>query len=339
MRSHVIGRPYYNHAMNLVQIVPGLLPKFDGIGDYAMQFARRLRENHGIHTSFIVGDPAWDGGEVEGFFATKVGARTCNGLLDALERCERVCRARATFQLFSTSRPTATRSRGYPLWLQRSLDEWQRRRPNTLNIVFHELDVHCSRPWSSAFWVAPLQRNLIKHVARTGGFKYTNTEQHRSQLESLGSGRMALIHNISTIGEPPFCRLFQRDGSDIIIFGRGAQRKANYSRGSDVLSSLCRLIGAERIIDIGDPIAGETTTHIEGVPIVRCGRLEMQEISTWMSTSVASFYRVSGSSAHQIFGIRCKLRARYHSLYFRQSEDRIVVSRACVGRRLCCTDA
>jgi hypothetical protein len=302
----IVIRAYYNHAMNLVQIVPGLLPKFDGIGDYAMQLARRLRENHGIHTSFIVGDPAWDGGEVEGFFATRVGARSWSGLLDALERCERVAGEISIPTILHFS-PYGYQTRGYPLWLQRSLDEWQRRRPNTLSIVFHELDVHCFRPWSSAFWVAPLQRNLIKHVARTSGFKYTNTEQHRSQLENGGSGRMTLIHNISTIGEPSVLPPFSERRDDVIVFGRGAQRKANYDRGSDVLSSLCRRIGAKRIIDIGDPIAGYTATHIDGVPVLRCGRLEMEEISRWMSTSVASFiaYPVPLLTKSSVYAVSC----------------------------------
>jgi hypothetical protein len=307
MRSEAIIVPaYYNHAMNLIQIVPGLLPKFDGIGDYAMQIARRLRENHGIHTSFIVADPAWNGGEVEGFFATKIGGRTCGGLLDAMARCERVAGEISIPALLHFS-PYGYQIRGYPLWLQRSLDEWGRLRPNTLNIVFHELDVHCSRPWSSAFWVAPLQRNLIKHVARTTGFKYTNTEQHRRQLENTGSGRMTLIHNISTIGEPSVLPPFLERRNDVIVFGRSAQRKANYDRGSDALSSLCRRIGAERIIDIGDPIAGDTTTHVDGVPIVRCGRLEMEEISGWMSTSVASFiaYPVPLLTKSSVYAVSC----------------------------------
>jgi hypothetical protein len=292
--------------MNLVQIVPGLLPKFDGIGDYALQLARRLRENHGIHTSFIVANPSWDGGEVEGFFATKVGARTCRGLLDALERCEQDARQNIIPALLHFS-PYSYQARGYPLWLQQSLDSWQERRPNTLNIAFHELDVHCSRPWSSAFWVSPLQRNLIRHITRAQGFKYTNTEQHRSQLESLGRGRMMLIPNFSTVGEPPVLPPFSKRRKDIVVFGRGAQRKANYARGSDVLSSLCRNIGAERIVDIGEPIAGDLRTHIDGVPIVRCGLLQVQEINWWMATSMGSFiaYPVPLLTKSSVYAVSC----------------------------------
>ena len=292
--------------MNLIQIVPGLLPKFDGIGDYAMQIARRLRENHAIHTSFVVADPTWDGGAVEGFFATKVNQRTCHGLHDALEQCERAAGETNVPALLHFS-PYSYQLRGYPLWLQRSLDKWLELRPNTLNIAFHELDVHCSLPWSSAFWVSPLQRNLIKHVMKTPGFKYTNTEPHRRQLDNLGLGRMTLIPNFSTMREPSVLPPFSERRNDIIVFARSDHRKLTYARGRDDLSSLCRLIDAERIIDIGDPIEGDTKTHIDGVPIVRCGRLEVEQINRWMSAAVASFivYPVPMLTKSSVYAVSC----------------------------------
>jgi hypothetical protein len=292
------------HEMNLIQIVPGLLPKFDGIGDYAMQIARRLRENHGIHTSFIVGDPVWVGGEVEGFFATKVRSRSYDGLLEAVERCERAAGAGNMPALLHFS-PYAYQVRGYPLWLQRTLKHWHRHDPDTLSIAFHELDVHCLRPWSSAFWVSPLQRNLIRHVAKTGSFVYTNTAQHLSQLRRLGRQQIALIPNFSTLGEPAILPPFAKRHSQILVFGRGGQRKANYARG-DVLSSLCRQIGAERIIDIGEPI-DDAKTNIDGLPILRCGRLKAEEINEWMSTSLATFiaYPVPLVDKSSVYAVSC----------------------------------
>jgi hypothetical protein len=274
--------------MNLIQIVPGLLPRVDGIGDYAMQLARRLRERHQITSSFVVADPDWQGGEVEGFYATKVDARSPQGFLDAVLRCEQHVQSKSVPLLLHFS-PYGYQKRGYPLWLQRTLEGWQEHRPETLNIVFHELEVHSLRPWSSAFWVSPLQRNLISHISKLGRFQYTNAEFYRHDLEKWGSGRVSLIPNFSTIGEPSSNPPFAERRNDVIVFGRGAQRKANYKRGSDVLASLCRLIGAERIIDIGEPIPGDTTSDIEGFPIIRCGRLEADAVNQWMAKSVASF--------------------------------------------------
>lgn len=274
--------------MNLIQIVPGLFPRVDGIGDYALQLARRLREGHGIESSFVVADPTWQGGEVEGFYATEVASRTAEAFLDSIIRCGQTNVSELTPLLLHFS-PYGYQKRGYPLWLQRTLSRWNHDRPGTLNIVFHELEVHSSKPWSSAFWVSPLQRNLIRHIAKIGSFKYTNAEFYRHNLEGWGSGRVTLIPNFSTIGEPASNPVFAQRRRDVIVFGRAAQRKANYKRGGDVLASICRSIGAERIIDIGEPIAGDAAPDIEGFPIIRCGRLEATAVNQWMASSVASF--------------------------------------------------
>ena len=292
--------------MNLIQIVPGLLPQYDGIGDYAMQIARRLRERHQIETSFIVGDPAWDGGNVEGFHATKVAARTSAGFLAAVAECEGLIQADSVPLLLHFS-PYGYQKRGVPVWLQRALEQWPGSRQGRLNIVFHELDVHSSRPWSSAFWVSPMQRNLIRHIAQLGNFRYTNAEFHRRDLEDWGSGRITLISNFSTVGEPATYPPFEERGRDVVVFGRFAQRRANYQRGSDVLASLCRLIGAERIIDIGEPIADHTVAHIEGFPIVRCGVLSVEDVNRWMAKSLGSFisYPIPLLPKSSVYAVSC----------------------------------
>jgi hypothetical protein len=52
----------------IYQIVPRLPPLIDGVGDYSLQLARTLRENHNIDSKFIIGDPSWLGPtELEGF--------------------------------------------------------------------------------------------------------------------------------------------------------------------------------------------------------------------------------------------------------------------------------
>jgi hypothetical protein len=292
--------------MNLIQIVPGLLPKFDGIGDYAMQIARRLRQRHQINSSFIVADPLWQGGDVEGFYATNIDSRTSESLMDAVYKCEQVVQA-ASVPLLLHFSPYGYQKRGYPLWLQRALEQWTPSQQTTLNTVFHELEVHSSKPWSSAFWVSPFQRTLIRHIAKLGNFRYTNAEFYRHDLEEGGAGRISLIPNFSTVGEPDELPLFEERAMDVVVFGRGAQRAANYARGSDVLASLCRLIGAKRIIDIGEPIADHNVTSIQGFPIVRCGILKVEEVNRWMAKSVASFiaYPVPLLPKSSVYAVSC----------------------------------
>jgi hypothetical protein len=74
--------------MRLIQIVPGITPQLDGIGDYALQLARRLRDNHGIVTSFLVGNPDWRGSDVEGFPVSAVTHRSAQSLVQGIDKLE-----------------------------------------------------------------------------------------------------------------------------------------------------------------------------------------------------------------------------------------------------------
>jgi hypothetical protein len=167
--------------------------------------------------------------------------------------------------------------------------------------------VHCLRPWSSAFWVSPLQKNLIKRLIRLGNFQYTNTEVARYELERWGSGRVALLPNFSTIGEPATNPPYSQRSKDVIVFGRAAQRRWTYQRGSEMLQLACKLVGAERIVDIGSPMEGDQSSSIGGVPILRCGRLEGDDVSRWMGASIATFtyYPVPLLTKSSIHAVSC----------------------------------
>jgi hypothetical protein len=74
-----------------------------------------------------------------------------------------------------------------------------------------------------------------------------------------------------------------------------------------VLRSLCCRLGFERIIDIGQPINGHRFADLNGIPIVRCGRLEAGEINKWMEGSVASFmyYPVPLLTKSSVHAVSC----------------------------------
>ena len=68
-----------------LQIVPKLPPAIDGLGDYALNLARKLRQNFGIETHFIVGDPQWVGENcIEGFPVSQVSTHSAQTLLTLL---------------------------------------------------------------------------------------------------------------------------------------------------------------------------------------------------------------------------------------------------------------
>jgi len=274
--------------MDLIQVVPGIPPKVNGIGDYAYKLARRLRDGHGIKTTFLVADSNWQTEEHEEFPTSRIEKRTPESFLDAVDGLSFGATSGPKHMLVQFS-PYGYQKRGCPNWLINGLEELHKRGIGALHAAFHELEVHSMRPWSSTFWVPGIQRSLIKRLARISQFRYTNTEEYRGHLEGWGVGRIDLIPNFSAMDEPQEYPLFDGREPNIVIFGRGAQRKWTYDHASGTLGKLCRQLGITRIIDIGQPLSGSPLLEIDGIPIHHCGRLPEEEVNAWMSSSIATF--------------------------------------------------
>lgn len=274
--------------MRLIQIVPGLRPQLDGIGDYALQLARRLRDDHGIMTSFLVGNSEWQGSEVEGFPASALSERSSKSLVESVGHLEATSGERDV-QILAQFGVYGYAKRGCPYWFVEGWETLHKSRPHTMHVAFHELENSSWKPWSSVFWVSRVQRQLIERVARAAHFRYTNTEDHRGRLEDWGVGRIALIPNFSTLGEPQEYPPFHLRAKDMVIFGRPTQRQWTYEKGAHVLGPLCRRLKIDRILDIGSPVSGGVPSEVGGIPVVQCGRRSEEEVNALMAASVASF--------------------------------------------------
>ena len=273
--------------MNLIQLVPGIFPRVDGMGDYSLKLARQLRAQHGIVTTFLVCDPSWVGFEdVDGFPIHCISARTSDAFVQAMTRCtsSNVLETPILIQ-FS---PYGYDKRGCPFWLLTALERYMPQHRGKLHISYHELEISNARPWSSGYWVPPFQRSIILRLAKLAFARYTHTDPYRTRLEGWGSGRVTYMWNFSSFGEPEAEPPATRS-NDLLVFGRAWQRLSCYSRGDEALRSLCARLGTKRIIDIGPPIDGHTMPDIGGVPIVRCGRLPAEEVDHWMATTMGNF--------------------------------------------------
>ncbi|MBB5331661.1 hypothetical protein [Tunturiibacter gelidoferens] len=295
-------RSLYHAAMQLIQIVPGLPPRVDSIGDYTLQMARHLRAEHGIETRFLVGDPEWDGGEtVEGFAVAKVLERSEEGLLGSITTLERETGTLPILVQFSVY---GYERRGCPVWMAKGLEALYCTRTKGLHVAFHELENRSWKPWSSVFWVTGLQKRLIARIARVCTFRYTNTEEYRGKLEGWGLGRISLIPNFSPLGEPMLYPAFDARRPEMVVFGRGAQRRWTYERAGHLLGPLCRQLGIERIVDIGQPLEGIADTF-DDIPLVRLGRLPEEEVNARMAAAMGSFMQypvpvLTKSSVHAV---------------------------------------
>jgi len=271
--------------MNILQIVPGLPPNLDGIGDYALRLAEELQASQAITSSFLVGRPGTPVAPHPGMETIAVESRSADSLVSALHSGF----AKQPSHILLHFSPYGYQHRGVPAWMVAGLRDYVAHNSVKLSICFHELDVTGRPPWRSGFWVAPVQRRILKQLSELAHYAYTNTEEHRYRLESLGEGRVAVIPNFSTI--PPMSNV-PADGQrrrDIIVFGRTGHRKHIYQLGMDALEELCTALQIERVLDVGEPIEGFATTRLGPATVIQCGALPSAEVSRLMSESTGLF--------------------------------------------------
>jgi hypothetical protein len=196
-------------SANVLQFLPRAPGTFDGVGDYAGELARELREQYGI-TSVFVARETESKQEIDSFrifplqefSRARVSKETCDGII--------LHYVNYGFQ-----------KRGVPVTLVSFLKSLRRECGGALLVIFHELFAS-GPPWRSEFWLRPLQKKIARDLARLSDARVVSCESMRRQLERLSPGRTALVRPVtSTWGEPKFdeAQLRERDPHCWIICG------------------------------------------------------------------------------------------------------------------------
>jgi len=270
--------------MFIFQVVPRLPPAIDGLGDYALNLARQLRQDFDIATHFLVGDPTWTGNhEIEGFLISQVTERSANSLLSLLPS------GKSTVLLHYVGYGYATR--GCPFWLIDGLQRWRTANANHhLVTMFHELYAS-GLPWTSAFWLSPWQRNLVARLARLSDHAITSKQLYADILHKLSQNKHTNISTIpvfSNIGEPKNLLPLAKRKRRLVVFGGRNRRLRIYQHSLAVLSRTCKMLKIKEVVDIG-AATGLTLSPVNGVPIVEMGQRPASVISTILSNSLAGF--------------------------------------------------
>lgn len=207
----------------VIHLVPNFPPAFDGIGDYAARLSLGLREQCGISSGIVVGDPSWRGeGCYEGLPVKAVEQRSARALVQALGDAENIV---VHYVGYGYER------RGIPFWVDSALTHWHAANPSAHEIVFfHEL--WASGPvWGSAFWLGPIQRWLLKRRVFASHAAFTSTPR-MSKLLEIESGRKVLWRPIPAAFPPK--RRRSETGADpeqaasglrVLVFGLEAPRQ------------------------------------------------------------------------------------------------------------------
>jgi len=297
--------------MKLITIVPRIPPAIDGVGDYALNLARLLRENLGVSTQFIVADSNWPMTEqVEGFEARRLSSHTTEELIDLLNLLEQESTEDARVLLHYEGYGYA--SRGCPVWLVNALEQWRlASSKRSLVTLFHELYAK-GPPWTSSFWLSPLQKNLTTRVARASDQCLTSLERYARivrQMSGKPANTVTSIPVFSSIGEPESTLPLNERRRRLVVFGTRGRRIEVYKRSAADLNRICNALGIEEVVDVGRSVDYNIESAVR-VPIVICGELSGAEVSELLADALAGIidYPASMLGKSTIFAAYCSHR-------------------------------
>ncbi len=294
--------------MNVIQVVPTLPPKVNGLGDYSVSLAKQLRHDFGIETKFIVCDDSFshrDG--LDGFSVIPLKLRSADAMVEAL-----LVQPDTTILLHYVGYGYA--KRGCPFWLVSGLERWQEQQFNSsrLMTMFHEIYASSGSPTTSSFWLSPIQKYIAAQLARLSDDLLSNREVSASTLQRLSGEKHRNIKTLpvfSNVGEPDDPPSLDSRKKHLVVFGGRSKRMRAYSESAFSLKKACDYLKIEKIIDIGAPINLNLSDHIS-FPVEQLGYQSPEEVSLCLLNSVAGFldYNPEFLAKSGIFSAYCSHR-------------------------------
>jgi hypothetical protein len=170
----------------LLQIVPRVPGGIDGVGDYALTIAKKLREKFGCETVFATFKTS--GENAAGFEVLPL-----DGLPDNASKYDHVLLHYVNYGF---------QKRGIPFRLLSILHELGRQHRGKLVTIFHELYASAP-PWRSAFWLQPLQIHLAKSVGRLSDACIVSSDNFYSELKRMVPNAHVELHPVPSGLEEP----------------------------------------------------------------------------------------------------------------------------------------
>ena len=207
----------------LLQIVPRVPGGIDGVGDYALTIAEKLRAKFGWNTLFTTFQTS-SAVNAAGFEVVPLESL----IGDAARRYEHTLLHYVNYGF---------QKRGVPFRLLSILRGLRGRHHGKLVTIFHELYAS-GPPSSSAFWLQPLQIHLAKSVARLSDACIVSSDNFLSELKRLVPTAPVELHPVpSGLGEPSLSpnQIADRDPHQwAIVGGTGLAERS--------LRSFCRIL-------------------------------------------------------------------------------------------------
>ncbi len=248
--------------MKILQITPRVPPAVCGVGDYAWLLAQALRDEHDIHSSFLSAGTIWTKpvGGTE-FPVFRLPELTATALLDFI-----AFRTGEFEAIVLHMSPYGYQKRGVPFWLAAAWRQLSRMEAAPrLITMFHEL--YASGPLSSsAFWLQPMQKWVLRIVAQVSDGIRTNRESYAEWLRYLPGLKHAdvtIMPVFSNFGEPAKVLPAQSREPRIVMFASGMHGGADAEKNIRMVAELAKRLGMHELHVIGGKALEHTDNNLK----------------------------------------------------------------------------
>jgi hypothetical protein len=263
----------------LIHVVARRAAQPDGVADYALALARALRAYRGANSVFLSGTPSVDAVPIEDDWKTVcVPKRDAQSLADTVQLLSAETNARAVVLHFSGY---GYQKRGVPLWLAQGLRIWSHRASRVpLVTIFHELYA-TGRPWQSAFWVSPLQKQIARSILKLSSAAITPIALYSKRLSEWRDGRAIKITAMpvfSNVGEPGCGPAPCARNATAVVFGLAGVEDRLFGIYRPDMERIVAALGIEEIFDVG-PRFSSGPRPLAGAPVISKGVLSQGAVS------------------------------------------------------------
>ncbi|PEN06506.1 hypothetical protein CRI93_09495 [Longimonas halophila] len=152
--------------------------------------------------------------------------------------------------------------------------------------MFHELYA-TGPPWTSAFWLSPVQRYIAAQLARLSSAIVTNRAKSAAWLRRYVPAEtpVRIQPVFSNVGEPEHVPSWDEREPYAVVFGGKRMKTRLYDALQPAHISMMRDLGIRRVVDIGSP--GAAPEAISYMPVEERGIQSAESISALLSDARA----------------------------------------------------
>ena len=240
--SHADASASINATPSVVQIVPALPPRIDGVGDFAVSLAVEMQSAFSISTAF----------------ASHHGGNSHPSSLDIQLQDQTALDAHLAEQLPHFLGPVILHYVGYgydpsgsPDWLVHSIRR-VKARGHRIVTIFHELYA-TGWPWQRAFWSSQAQKHVFQALVQASDVCVTSNPVYLRHIKQVNCEVPVVMLPIpSNMGELNVAASLNDRKRRMVIAGRKPSKKKVLDYPNETVEACSRLQLAE-IVEVGEP--------------------------------------------------------------------------------------